>query len=116
MDNSDAKARIKGYIDSRLWWVMFPFDRFDALAHIEETYYAGEASADFRLVTGFPIPGFAVAFALKERMSAEQIADLVTGMDPATLADHDLLIFAHPEDGTMKYQAQIVAFADWLQN
>lgn len=97
MDEADVKALIKEYI--------------------EETYYSGEANADFRLITGQQIPGLTVAFALKERMSAQQVADLVAGLDPATLADHDLLIFGRPGEGDiMKYRAQIFAFADWIQN
>src|SRR5262245_38165510 len=48
----DAAARVNGRLASREWWLLVTCEQRGngLLAHLERTYYAGEAGRDFEVV------------------------------------------------------------------
>lgn len=113
LDQAGARALVREYIESRLWWTLLPYDREDVLTDIERAHYWGQATTDFRIVMDPGISGMYVAFALKERMTPQDISEIVAGLDPADLVDRDILIFntVGDHEGANLY---LQSFVQWL--
>lgn len=112
-DEGTAKKMLKERVQSREWWILFWTDATShIIMQIEQTHYSGDDNGAFEIVTcGFaPLPFIAVVLAKKDRMSAEQLADLLQEhstkkVDQAALESHDIIHFDH---------ATLMNFVRWI--
>ena len=108
-----AKKMLKERLRSREWWILFWTDATShIIMQIEQTYYSPDDNGAFEIVTGGfgRFPFIAVVLAKKDRMSSEQLSDLLTGhstkkVDQAALEDHDIIHFDH---------ATLLRFVTWI--
>ena len=105
----EAKDLLRGFLDSKEYWTFLAMDRLDVLTDIEEAFYSGEANVDFHLTMGAYIPGGAVAFAKKDRMSKAELE----GILQFDILDRDIMQFG--TEGEMEQQiSATLLFAQWL--
>lgn len=100
-EQNDALRCFAERVNSGEWWALVVLDPNSArfMAHVEETYYSGEANEDFELLMVYaPKVGFiGIGLAKKTRMNADQLAALYEGkVTAADLASRDVL--ADPVD------------------
>ena len=119
MTEDEARQRIRGYADSRDWWII-PYVSEAAAsvaAEVERRYYTGKANADFVILMG----PYTAAFAHKRRMSAETLGALMGELSSAMTADEwsralraqDVIVVLDEEDDVGGVAA-VLAFNRWV--
>lgn len=106
LNQSGLRQFLQSYLDSQEWW-MLVWDASGAqtVIAIEETYYEGEASADFEAFSGRigRFPFVSISLARKSRMTAQQLAAMMTkSLTPITaqdLAQRDVLFLCNAPYG-----------------
>lgn len=112
-DEAAAKKMLKERVHSREWWILFWTDvTSDIIIQIEQTHYSGDDNGAFEIVTGGfgRFPFIAVVLAKKDRMSPEQLADLLQQhstreLDRSAFESHDIIHFDH---------ATLLQFMNWI--
>jgi len=112
-----AAAHINRRLDSRDWWLLVTCERHGTafLAHLERTYYAGQANKDFEMIL---LPalheGFGVVclfMAKKGRMPADRLCQEITdNVGPISVQELRTLdvLFPHPDGATAAALARFV--------
>jgi len=122
LDDEQVRDRIRGCLNSHEWWAIFDLET-NHLQDLEETFYAGEANADFHLFVGPQLPGFHVAFAKKSRLSATALAEWMSNenasdiqLTEADLRQRDIFAFVSKDVAVTPEQLveMMAAFERWL--
>lgn len=73
--DQDARELVTSYLTSREWWTIVAHNKLsaDVMEHVEKSYYAGVANADFHLSILCMMPMMALGFAHKRRMNHKQL-------------------------------------------
>jgi len=101
-----AATHVNRRLDSRDWWLLVTCEPLGAgfLAHLERTYYAGQANKDFEVILlpalheGFGLVGLWLA--KKSRMPADRLGRELAGkVGPITVEELMVndVIFPHPD-------------------
>ena len=113
LDEDETRAKIHERLNSHEWWLLIPMDRMDVLIDIEQSFYSGDANADFEVFMGSQLPGFGIALAKKCRMSPGMLAGKLGIPDISLFHERDVIQFGPP--GRAEWDInQFLRFAEWL--
>lgn len=113
LDEDQIREKIRGYLDSREWWTIFPGQRMEVLVSIEQTFYADEKNGDFHLLVGGFVPSQAIAFAKKSHMNEAELE----GILGHSIHERDIIVLGTTGEGELSpgaYLTEIMALNDWL--
>lgn len=105
LHEDEAKTLVRGYLESREWWLFLDPENLGHIIDIEEKFYSGEANADFHLVMCPRMEGpqgvVGLCFGRKSRLPKEILEAWLReqGMpDEDTMGDkQDCLVFSDKE-------------------
>lgn len=119
--DQDARELVTSYLTSREWWTIVAYDTLSAnvMEHIEKSYYAGVANADFHLSIMCTMPMLALGFAHKRRMNHKQLEialqhfQAMQSQEIAFYAYHDIIVPIKKSD-TALGMAVLAYLGYWL--
>ena len=119
LDEHETLAEVRSRLKSREWWL---FISSSPIAQdVENTYYAGEANADFHAIIG-PMAGYVVGllFAHKRRMTRSQLAHIMRSYTDVGFQTpkQDIICVVRDQqdqDRVLALQSWIVGDGEWLR-